>query len=109
MGGARHLESPAGSRPIPGFAAKSIPRLSSSWRPLSWCARPVPAVAVSLIWAGTSRARYLASQAALVDGQPVPGGDQLFHGGADVGVFRLSQTTTSGPPSCWCAASSRLA
>jgi hypothetical protein len=35
--------------------------------------------------------------------QPVPGRDQLFHGGADM-VFRLSQTTTSGPPSCWCQA-----
>jgi hypothetical protein len=24
-------------------------------------------------------------------------------------TFRLSQTTTSGPPSCWCAASGSLA
>jgi hypothetical protein len=24
-------------------------------------------------------------------------------------AFRLSQTTTRGPPSCWCAASSRRA
>jgi hypothetical protein len=37
---------------------------------------------------------------------PSPPGN---HGGASWRTFRLSHTTTSGPPSCWCAASSRAA
>ena len=44
----------------------------------------------------------------LVDRQPVPGGDQRRIARLTC-VFRLSQTRTIGPPSCWCAASSRRA
>jgi hypothetical protein len=44
----------------------------------------------------------------LEDRQPVPGRDQRAHRLADMGVS-VSQTKTSAPPSCWCAASSSRA
>jgi EamA-like transporter family len=44
---------------ILGSAANSNPRSSWSWRPLSWCARPAPAVAVALIWAGAATASVI--------------------------------------------------